>query len=246
MKKEKAFTLLELLVVIAIVGVLASIIMASINNARESARVKAGMQFDANMFHAYGANIVANYEMDEGSGSVLTDSSGSGYNGSITGSPTWTTGIQGSGIQFNGGSYATLPSIPVSNFGGTTGKILFTAWVKPTIASGTNTAISVIPGLYYVYIPGNSVITFMGSNGSNIWPTSTSTVPINKWTHIGILIENGIGYKIYIDGKLDTNVSMPSIIVTNYGCCGGIAREYTGSASFVGVMDKVRLYYASI
>ena len=41
LKNKKAFTLLELLVVIAIIGVLASIVMASLSNARSKAKASA-------------------------------------------------------------------------------------------------------------------------------------------------------------------------------------------------------------
>lgn len=245
---KRGFTLLELLVVIAIIGVLSSVVVVSLSNSKENARLKAGMQFDANMLHAYGGNLVVNYEMDEGSGPTLKDSSQNNYDGIITGSPSWVPGIQGSAIQFNGSNYATLPSVPISHFGGISGKMLFTAWVKPTTTGGTNTVISIVPGMYYLYMPGNASLMFMGNaiGGPNIWPTSNAIIPVNKWTHVGILIENGVGYKIYIDGHLDKEVAMSTIAVRFDGCCGGVAREYSGSAAFTGVLDKIRIYYPSI
>ena len=67
--------------------------------------------------------------MNEGSGTVLVDSSASGNNGTILGNPTWVAGQHGQAIRFDGtGDYATVPdsaSLDIS------AAITMAAWVKP-------------------------------------------------------------------------------------------------------------------
>ena len=57
-----------------------------------------------------GSGPVGEWRMNEGSGTTLVDSSGSGNNGTILGNPTWVAGQHGLAMRFDGtGDYATVP-----------------------------------------------------------------------------------------------------------------------------------------
>ena len=60
-KLNRGFTLIELLVVISIVSLLASVVMASLNTARDKAKAAVTLQFDTSMYHTYGAGRYENY-----------------------------------------------------------------------------------------------------------------------------------------------------------------------------------------
>ena len=82
---------------------------------------------------ASSSGLVAAYGFNEGSGTTVTDSSGNGNNGTISGA-TWTTaGKYGDALQFNGtSSVVTIPNS--SSLQLTTGMTL-EAWVNPSTVS---------------------------------------------------------------------------------------------------------------
>ncbi len=89
--RRNGFTLIELLVVISIISLLSSVVLSSLNTARDKARIAAGQRFEASMHHAYGAGAVGIWDMDEESGSTVSDLSGNGFDGTFSG-PEWAGG----------------------------------------------------------------------------------------------------------------------------------------------------------
>src|SRR5262249_51273774 len=78
---------------------------------------------------ASAATLVAAYSFDEGSGTSVSDASGNGNNGTISGA-TWTSsGKYGNALSFNGGSMVTIPDAPSLHL---SSAMTLEAWVNPT------------------------------------------------------------------------------------------------------------------
>src|ERR1700729_3106318 len=79
---------------------------------------------------AASSGLVAAYGFDEGSGTTVTDASGNGNNGTISGATWSTAGKYGDALSFNGTS--SLVTIPNSASLQLSGGMTLEAWVKPS------------------------------------------------------------------------------------------------------------------
>ena len=136
---KRGFTLIELLVVIAIVGLLGSIVLASVTSARENARLAGAKQFSAQLFRARGAFGGLCLPFDEGVGAVTANILGN-QQGTILGSPAWTSDTpsgQGAALVFDGTNPQAVTLTPSGDLiSATTRNYTYAAWVKPTAATG--------------------------------------------------------------------------------------------------------------
>jgi prepilin-type N-terminal cleavage/methylation domain-containing protein len=92
-KNISAFTIIELLVVISIIALLASIIIVSVKDAREKARIKKVMEFSQSLHSLLGIDAVGIWNFDEQTsgtcltGTTISDISGYENHGTCQGDP---------------------------------------------------------------------------------------------------------------------------------------------------------------
>jgi hypothetical protein len=194
------------------------------------------------------SGLLAAYSFDEGSGATLLDRTTNGRNGTITGSPTWTTGKNGLTIDFDGSNDAiSLGSIlPIQGIPALT----LSAWVK---RNGANELV-----VFGKQTPGSSGDTvaielwndgliYFGLSPSTGYAAGYTTLNDTAWHHVALVYDgtqtgNTNKLKGYIDGVQKTLTftgTIPSLTTanTNEFNVGKIGGAYTG-----GLIDDLRVY----
>ena len=195
---------------------------------------------------------VGDWRMNEGSGTVLVDSSASANNGAIIGNPTWVAGQHGQAIRFDGtADYATVAdnsSLDIS------GAITMAAWVKP---EKTGDPVSDQEGhdgsdgrLRAVLVLGRE-----RCSSASTTATGPDTYRINSPTSYptnGVDLDalaatyDGTTIRLYVNGVQEAgNLAGPAAITTN-NLALGIGAQADGTSKLQGAMDDVLLYNTAL
>ncbi len=240
LNNKNGFTLIEILVVISIIGLLSSVVLASLSTARDKGRVAAGIMFNDSLYQANGIDSYGIYNFDDGS---ATDTSGLKNNGTITGatvSNDVANSTLGKSMYFNGSSYITVPynsSMLINNKGFT-----YSAWIKPTSIPATY---NMIMGqqLPYFNVRSSGVLhlSFTAPTQRSVY--SVKVLSLNQWYHVAATVDSSGYASIYIDGKLDAK-SPPYAGLIGYVNNNLYIGQWNsgGSYRFFGNIDEVKVY----
>ena len=141
---------------------------------------------------------------------------------------------------FNGSSYLSS-TIPTTTIG--TNDFTVECWVYPTAAYGS------LSRMFLFGIPGAGYLTFfINSSGQIVYGpsgsdriTTSSTVPLNTWTHIAISRNSGTS-NVYINGVSGGSAADPS----NFSSANNFYLGQDGSGNyFTGYINDFRLVIGS-
>ena len=187
--------------------------------------------------------LVAAYGFNEAIGTTVTDASGNGHSGSISGATWSTAGRSGAALSFDGvNDMVTVPDAAALDL--TTGMTL-SAWVRPAALSGWRTVLlkERTGGLAYaLYAHDNAPrpASYVRIGSSDSGAPGTAQLALNTWTHLATTY-NGAALRLYVNGALAGTRTIAGSVTATTGALriGGnsIWGEY-----FSGLIDDLRIH----
>ena len=189
--------------------------------------------------------LVAAYSFDAGSGSVVTDASGRGNTGTISGA-TWTSaGRSGGALSFDGvNDLVTVADAASLDLG--TGMTL-EAWVRPEVNNSWRTIVTkeqtgnLAYGLFSSSDTAQpSSIVSIGANATQDIVRAPSALPVSTWKHLATTYDGAV-LRLYVDGVQVGTKNLSGAMPNSSGPLQ-IGGNKVWSEWFQGQIDDLRIY----
>ncbi|GAA2979684.1 signal peptidase I [Actinokineospora diospyrosa] len=190
------------------------------------------------------------WRFDDASGIAASDSSGGANSGTLINGPTWSTGLTGSAVTFDGVNDRVVSTGPSAN---TDTSFSVSVWVRTSTASSTAVALSQAGNTHnawYIYtqsgkwrfgLPRSDV-----ANPTEDYVISSTSVASNTWTHIvGVYDDPNNAFRIYVNGSLEASGPRSDSYEWRAGgvmAAGGVLINGSWLYPWAGSIDDVRVY----
>ena len=189
----------------------------------------------------YDDGLVGYWNMNEGSGSIIADSSGYDNNGTTSGN-LWTDGKFGKSLNFNRiNSSATILNtnyLSPSNF------ITVTAWIDSDDLTQPQHIVSKRNGTNGYILQtgtGNKAYAYVSVNNTFVVASGTAKLTPNAW-HFLALTYDGKYLRLFVDGIQDGISILFSGFITSGEQSLSIGNQPGGLYPFSGKIDEVRIF----
>ncbi len=196
------------------------------------------------VFGALDSGLVLYLSCDEGSGNIAYDRSGYNNNGTIYGA-TWTQGISGSALYFDGvDDYVEIPNDTSLN---PLFSLTYCVWIQTS--NDVYSEQRIISKHHNLYGNGYWVDIDTGYVRARVYTTGFSPATLfypaapATWYFITVRY-NGARIDLFIDATLVDSVNAEGTIDTNaYNLLIGASNHFSGPVNFFhGIIDEVRIY----
>ena len=193
------------------------------------------------------ASLVGHWKLDEGSGTIASDSSGNGHDGTVEGNALWVTGVYNGGLRFAG--WPDRVVVPYSAQLNPVDAYTVSLWanVRPGSSGSYRSPITSRDDTpqrgYIIYAASNNNWQFWIGNGTT-WVTAAGpAVQHGEWTHVAATYVPG-DQKLYINGALAGQATGTMSANTQQILSIGAGRTdwAVGDYFFDGTIDDVRMY----
>jgi len=224
--KQKGFTLLELLVVISIISLLSSVALASLNSARDKAKIAAGIEYAGYLKRTMAKSIEFNFDDNSNLGLDSTGKKQGTISGGTLSASTDTYNNKGFSAIFPSGAAISWPSKTDSDFDFTNKSFSISVWLKTNgsnlSSNSYNSARLVWTGHCNIGQKGYTIALsnsgnptgrietgIIGEGGVGFYFHTSENINLldNKWHNVSVVFNfTEKKASIYIDGKQITGI----------------------------------------